>query len=102
MDRGVDWVAELIVVCLFDAIFQVRASRKGALASTGENGDPDLVVGDEVVPSPSQLGVGRGMQGVHHLRAIHRHIGDAVFFLVEDVFEWWSHVFSLIVNRSCR
>ena len=101
----VDRVAQLIVVCLFDAVFQVRAGREGALTGAGENGDPDLVVGDEVVPGPGQLGVGWGMQGVHHLRAIHRHIGDAALFFVEDMFEWWwGHVFSLldVLSQPCE
>ena len=45
----------------------------------------------------SQLGVGWGMQGVHHLRAIYRHIGDAPLFFVKDVFKWWwIHRFSLL------
>ena len=47
---------------------EIVAGRERALARAGEDRDPAVGVGREVVPDPLELLVRRRMQRVHHLR----------------------------------
>src|SRR5262249_49716963 len=71
------------VTCRGD--FQIVAGGEGAVAGAGEDGDPHLGVGVEIVPDLAQLRVRVGVQRVEDFGAVQGHVGDVVLLLVEDV-----------------
>src|SRR5579864_316224 len=67
--------------------FEIIAGGKRALARTGQDRDPHLAVGREVVPHLVHLQVTRRLQCVHDLGAVERDVGQMAAFFVFNEFE---------------
>src|SRR5262245_23102420 len=67
-------------------IFQVIASRKRLVTSSGQDANPDLGVTFKIVPDLVQFKVRRWVQGVHALWTVQRHDGNAALFFIRGEF----------------
>jgi hypothetical protein len=67
-------------------VAQVGARAEGLRASPGQDGDPQVVVGPEVIEGVPQFRAGPRVERVADLRPVDRHVRDPVGFGVDDVF----------------
>src|SRR5919202_2822376 len=78
--------------------FEVVAGRERALACTGDDGDPCVVVVLEVVEDLAQLEVCLVVQGIHDFRAVQRDVGDVPLLLVDRVLIAHAHSYPAGLN----
>src|SRR6478736_6346888 len=64
---------------------QVVAGAERAVAGAGDDRQPSVGVGLEVIEDLDQLAVGMLVESVHPFRPVERHVGDVTLLLVDDV-----------------
>src|ERR671932_1924547 len=77
---------------------EIVAGRECALACTGDDGDPCVVVVLEVIEDLLQLEVRLVVQGIHDFRAIQRDVDDVPFLLVDRVLVAHAHSYPAGLN----